>query len=88
MSYTPGPWYAHGGWGHVVKSVSQKLIAVCFNPGEVNHEESLANMALISAAPEMLSLLQEMVVSQSEYSIPPDRIAAIHSVIEKAIHSS
>lgn len=65
--YTPGPWKHDDTWGLIVSDDGAE-IAACHAGRTGDKSETLANAALIAAAPEMLEALHEAERLLSEVS--------------------
>lgn len=77
--HTPGPW--------VVETYHGSLFKICkpdFKPGdEVSHRLE-ADRALISAAPEMLDMLETLLLEIEDENQVPTDIGSIKRLIAKA----
>jgi hypothetical protein len=78
--YTPGPWTLGKGTVRVRTEEDEqgrtKLIAECYTTNQGiryphDFEEREANARLISAAPDLLEALQELLKSLPTYPVPP-----------------
>lgn len=88
--HTPGPWFAVGAWVEI-ESTTRPDICSC-DPKTIGqtgrtYEQMCANARLISAAPDLLAVLQELQESAaywSEYDVPLGIVSRINYAIAKA----
>lgn len=85
--HTPGPWFTDGGQGVCSHNKRSPLVAqvngVHLDPG---HAEMLANVALISAAPELLAACEALLdhMSEADMAAHEDQVAGMLNAIAKA----
>jgi hypothetical protein len=60
MKHTPAPWEVSTDRGQHAVISGKRVMAYTGAVGALDNEESIANAALIAAAPELLDALQEL----------------------------